>query len=168
MGRSRESDPIAYDIGPVRLHRTDVSGVYLGATSTIDQPETGNGAALIIGAQNYPPEDAIANDTRCGKDDTTAFLVEEEGRLLLLEFSHGLRLSDSGKQWKIFIKTEPDDALEILGRQGAHCGLSTPRDFSAIIQKPALDESIRILKGNRICEVQITTRFDQSQVHTRG
>ena len=60
MCSSRKSDPVTDDIRPTRFNGPNVRRCYLSPPSPIDELQTSDGAALIIGAQDNTTEDAIS------------------------------------------------------------------------------------------------------------
>lgn len=80
---SGQRDAIAEDIRATILHGPDMSGVNLGAATSIDEFQPCYRAALIIGPKNNAPEHAVAHGTAREHRDTLTPGFERVGGLIL-------------------------------------------------------------------------------------
>jgi len=83
MRRTRKSDAVADDVWPVGFDWPDMCRRDFCTPASIDKLKPGNGAALIIRAQNDTAEHAVTQYPGYGNADTVALLFEFERYLLL-------------------------------------------------------------------------------------
>ncbi|GGI26780.1 hypothetical protein GCM10010987_41090 [Bradyrhizobium guangdongense] len=76
MSRTRQTDPIAHDVRPTCLYGPNVRRRNFCAPQSLDELQSGNGAALIIGTQHDPTENAISQNSGYGKADTISMLFK--------------------------------------------------------------------------------------------
>ena len=61
MGSSGERETVADDVGTVCLDGANMRCLDFCSPATVDQLQTSDGAALVISAKDYPPENAVTN-----------------------------------------------------------------------------------------------------------
>ena len=124
-------------------------------------------AALIVCAQYDPAKNAIAQNSRYSKADAISLLLEYERRLrffVKLRQPH-IRVN-AGQQRRAFRKAQFKYSIEIVGRDWPHRRLGAPRNSPPFIQNTALNRPGRSVESDWIGKIEITSRFDQSEVHT--
>lgn len=168
MRGARKCDAIVNDVWPIRLNRSNVSGRNFCPSHSIDELQPGNGTTLIISAQYDTAKDAIAQNSRDSQTNTIALLFEPELHLCLIE----IKLSDISikpRQQRCTLgQTEFAYSVEIVRRDWPDCRLGTPRNSSLLIQDAPLHRTIWPVERNRIGKVEITSGFNQGEIHSRN
>ncbi|MDA9520881.1 hypothetical protein XI06_10975 [Bradyrhizobium sp. CCBAU 11434] len=86
------------------------------APHSVDELQSGNGAAFIIGAQHDPTKYAIAQSSRYGKADAISLLLEYERRLFpFIELGQPNIGINAGQQRCTFRETKFEYSIEIFG-----------------------------------------------------
>ena len=86
------------------------------APHSVEELQSGNGAALIIGTQHNPTKYAIAQNSRYGEADAVSLLLEYERRLLsFIELGQPNIGINAGQQRYTFRETKFEYSIEIFG-----------------------------------------------------
>lgn len=165
MRRAGEGNPVADDIGTVRLDRPDMRGGDLRPPATIDQPQPRDRAALIIGPQDHLAENPVADDPGRDDADPLAALIKLHRRLLFLKADRGKGLADARQHGLGQIQAQRDDAVEIGRGDRADGRLGAAGDLPRLVQDAPLRHAPGVAEGNGIGEVEIASRLDQGEVH---
>lgn len=72
MRCSRQCEAVADNVGAARFDRPDMRGIDLGAAATIDELQSTDRAALVIGTQHHAAKDAVTEDARCQRLESLA------------------------------------------------------------------------------------------------
>ena len=161
-----QSDPVAHDVRPICLHGPDVRRRDFCAPHSVDELQSGNGAALIIGAQHDAAKNSIAQNSRHRMADAISLLLNYKRRLfLLVQFGQSNIGINSGQQRCAFREAKFKYSIEIVGRDWADRRLSTPRNSSLLIQDAALHRTSWPVEGDRIGKIEIASGFNQSEIH---
>jgi hypothetical protein len=83
MRGTGKGDSIAHNVWTACFHRPDMCGRDFCPTSSVDEFQPRDSAALVIGSQYNATEDAITQYPRHRDTNAIALLVEPEGCLLL-------------------------------------------------------------------------------------
>lgn len=74
--RSGQGKTVSDDVGSVCFDGVNMCGLHLGSPATVDELQTRDDAAFIIGAQDDPPEHAVPNDPRYKRSNPRPRLVK--------------------------------------------------------------------------------------------
>src|SRR5450631_992505 len=107
--RTGQCDAIAKVIGAVVLHRPDVGSVDLGTPTTIDDLQTGDRAALVIGAEHDTPEYSVAHQGARQLLETLPLRLDGVGRLVVSEMQRGFAGLDARQHRFILVEPSFDD-----------------------------------------------------------
>lgn len=114
MSRTGQSDPVAHDVRPICLHGPNVRRGDFCAPHSVDELQPGYGAALVVGAQNDPTKNAIAQNSRYCKADAISLLLKCERRLFLIELRQSNIAINSGQQRRALCETELKNSIKIV------------------------------------------------------
>src|SRR5262249_45925753 len=137
----------------------------LRTSTSIDELKPSDGTALVICAQDDTTEHAVAQYPRYSKANAVALLVQSKRRLLLVKASGRHVVVKPRQQRCALSEAQLDYFPEIFGRDWTNCRLSASGNPALIIKDPLLDGSRRSAEGNRVREIEITSRFNQRQMH---
>lgn len=128
---------------------------------------TGNGAPLIIGAQDDPAEHPIPNYAGHDRGDAFARFIENKRRAFVPDYVFGRRNTRPWQKWVFIRQARRNDAVEIGWRWAPHRCLSTARNTPRLIQHTAFDRPGFVGKRNGRREVRMSAGRDQRRIHSR-
>ena len=134
MRRTRKSDAVADDVWPVGFDWPDMCRRDFCTPASIDKLKPGNGAALIIRAQNDTAEHAVTQYPGYGNADTVALLFEFERYLLLGKTGGRHVVIEPRQQRRALREAEFDYSPKVLRRNWTNCRLSASGNAAAIIE----------------------------------
>ncbi len=82
VGSPGQRETVADDVRTVCLNGADVRRLHFSSPAAVDQLQTRNCAALVIGAQDNPPENAVTNNPRNERSYSFPRSIKKEGRAL--------------------------------------------------------------------------------------
>jgi len=138
------------------------------ASATVDEPQAGDGATLVIGAQNNSSENPIPYDPRYGEACSFSLLIKNKWRLFFVKVYERLWSADSRQQRRTVFKSNLDDAFEIFRRKRPNGRLRSPGNLPLRIQNTQLYQSVGRLERYGVREIEIAVRLDQRQIHALG
>lgn len=169
MSGTGQSDPIAHDVRPICLHRPNVRRGDFCASHSVDELQSGNGAALVVGTQYDPAKNAIAQNSGYRKTDAISLLFKYERRLLSFIELRQANIGINPRQKRCaFREAKFEYSIEIARRDWADCRLSTPRNSPLLIQDAAFHRTSWPAEGDRISKIEVTSGFNQSEIHSRS
>jgi len=120
-----KSNPIADDVRPVCLDGSYVSRRDLRAPHPIDELEAGDGATLIVGAEDDTAKHSVAQNSRYRHAHTVALLLNRERHLRLVVKIEQWEVAVAPRQQRrVLCETNLAYPIEIVDGDWADCGLS--------------------------------------------
>lgn len=94
----RKRNAVTYYVRTARLDGPDVRRVHFGPAAAVNEFQTTNRTALIVGAQYYSSEHAISHDPRYSKAYALALLIELKRRLFFLKSRSNRHVANAWQQ----------------------------------------------------------------------
>ena len=126
---AQQREPVADDIGAVRLDRADMRRLDLGAAAAVDQLQPGDRAAFVKSAQDGAAEYPVADYPGGEAGDARTLALDQERAALLVPMAivycvgHGI--AGARQQRGLVVEAERDDPIEVGSGDRAHRRLGT-------------------------------------------
>lgn len=134
-------------------------------SATIDELQSRDRTALVIGTQDDLSEDAVTHDAGCQELRTLSALLKHKRRLVFEEAAGWRHRIDPRKRVFCLIQPQHHDATEIAWRKRPYRRLGAPGNSPTVVEQPALYHTFSVAEGNRIGKVEIAARLDKREKH---